>query len=169
MATVKFLNAAGKYRDHTAREDVISYIFQPDKTPSHMIGGMRVDLPKAAESMRMMAEYYHKDSLVRLRHFVISFSPEEIRSRQVIMNIAKELMMSIACKYQVVFAVHEDTATPHIHFVFNSISFVDGHRYRGDKSAHHHMLRLIKLVLGTHGVHTLYEIKYRPEMNSLHE
>ena len=34
MATVKFLNAAGKYDDPAARDDVIRYITQKVKTPS---------------------------------------------------------------------------------------------------------------------------------------
>ena len=35
-------------------------------------------------------------------------------------------------RYQLVFGVHEDTDNIHIHFVFNSVSFVDGHKYSGD-------------------------------------
>lgn len=35
--------------------------------------------------------------------------------------------------YQIVYAVHEDAAHLHIHFVMNMISYLDGKRYAGKK------------------------------------
>ncbi len=34
-----------------------------------------------------------------------------------------------AHRYQIVFGVHENTENLHIHFVFNTVSFVDGLKY----------------------------------------
>lgn len=51
MATMKFLNAAGKYSDPLAYDCVISYILQSHKTPSRIIGGFGVDLNNPAQSI----------------------------------------------------------------------------------------------------------------------
>lgn len=77
MATVKFLNAAGKYSDPAARDDVIRYITQKCKTPSGYIGSGGVELPYAARQMQAVAESFKKDNKVRIRHFVVSFYRNE--------------------------------------------------------------------------------------------
>ena len=77
MATVKFLNAAGKYDDPAAREDVIRYITQKVKTPSGYIGACGVDIPNAAQQMQEVSASFKKDNKIRIRHFVVSFYRNE--------------------------------------------------------------------------------------------
>jgi hypothetical protein len=162
MATIKFLNAQGKYADDLARQTVISYILQPAKTPHRIIGGAYVDMTNPAQSMTDVAVHYGKDSRVRLRHFVLSFNPGEVSDLETIYLIADRLCRCIGMTYQVVYAVHEDTLHPHIHFVFNSISYRTGNRYRGDKEAYFDTMESIKNTLHQAGIFVLIRVKSLP-------
>ena len=71
--------------------------------------------------------------------------------------------------YQCVYAVHEDTYHTHFHFVFNPVSFVDGHKYSGTKEEHHDLKRLLRRHLDRHGIKMFYEVKYRPEAQDPYE
>ena len=126
MATVKFLNAAGKYDDSAARDDVIRYITQKAKTPSGYIGACGVDLPYAVQQMQDVAESFKKDNKVRIRHFVVSFYRNEVIDSYKASMIASMIAGEIGRVYQCVYAVHEDTYHLHLHFVFNPVSFVNG-------------------------------------------
>lgn len=168
MATVKFLNAAGKYDDPAARETVISYILQKTKTRSGFVGSCGVDLDMAAEQMQALAESFKKDNKIRLRHFVVSFYYAETMMLKQVQWIAEGISQELGQTYQVVYAVHEDTMSPHIHFVFNPVGY-DGHKYSGTKAEHHGLKELLRRHLNIHGIKMLYEVKYRPEVQNPYE
>jgi hypothetical protein len=169
MATIKILNAKGKYNDDFARQNVIAYILQPNKTPHRIIGGIRIDMANPAQSMTDVAVQFNKDSKVRLRHFVLSFNPNEVAGLDMLQTIAQWLCKYIGMYYQVVYALHEDTDHPHIHFVFNSICYHSGQRYRGDKAEYYDLLNYTKNALHHVGIHCLIEVKYRPEVTGANE
>ena len=123
-----------KYHDSDALCDVISYCLLPAKTPSKLVGGFGVDVMCAVEQMELLALAYRKDSGVRLRHFVLSFQAKERIDKQRAFFLAQNIAMFYGGMYQIIFAVHEDTARPHIHFVMNTVSYIDGRKYAGDKS-----------------------------------
>lgn len=71
-----------------------------------MVGGVGIDPNCIADSMVSVSNAFNKNSRIRLHH------------------------RRIGQEYQIAFALHEDTDYPHLHFVFNAVSFIDGHRYR---------------------------------------
>lgn len=163
------LNAAGKYQDSLARKNVLTYIFQPYKTPNHIIGGTHVDLHNPERSMTEVADFYGKDTRVRIRHFVLAFSPKEIYAFSLLRYVAERICSYIGKEYQIVYAVHEDTNAPHIHFVFNAVSYLDGHRYRGNKESHYRLICAVKSALHYYGISTLIQVSYHPQENNPHE
>lgn len=168
MATVKFLNAAGKYDDPAARETVISYILQPSKTRSGFVGSCGVDLDMAAEQMQALAEAFKKDNKIRLRHFVISFYYMETMMLWNVNQIADGICRELGQTYQTVYAVHEDTMNRHVHFVFNPVGY-DGHKYSGTKAEHHKLKDLLRRHLSDHGIKMFYEVKYCLEIQNPYE
>lgn len=71
-----------------------------------------------------------------MRHFAVSFE-EDISPYDTYVP-GLRIAAYYARRYRIVFGVHEDTDNVHIHFVFNTVSFVDGLKYserRGDISA----------------------------------
>ena len=165
MATVKFLNAAGKYDDPAARDDVIRYITQKVKTPSGYIGAYGVDVPYAAQQMQAVAESFKKDNKVRIRHFVVSFYRNEAIDPYKASMIASMIAGEIGRLFQCVYAVHEDTYHLHLHFVFNPVSFVNGYKFSGTKEEHKELKQKIEQCVKAMGIHIFYEVKYRPEGN----
>lgn len=169
MATIKFLNAAGKYDDSAARDDVIRYITQKVKTPSGYIGACSVDVPYAAQQMQEVSASFKKDNKVRIRHFVVSFYYNEYMTPYKANMIASMIAEELGRVYQCVYAVHEDTDQIHFHFVFNPVSFINGYKYSGTKGEHKELKQKIEKCVKAMGIHILYEVKYYPETKDCYE
>lgn len=169
MATIKFLNAAGKYDDPAAREDVIRYTTQKVKTPSGYIGACGVDIPYAAKQMQEVSAFFKKDNKIRIRHFVVTFHRSELVTPHKADMIASMIAHEIGQQYQCIYAVHEDTYHTHFHFVFNPVCFVDGHKFSGTKEEHKALKELIAMCVKAMGIHIFYEVKYYPEPNNRFE
>lgn len=169
MAILKTLNCAGKYTDVNARYDVIHYIMQPYKTHNKIIGGEKVNMLNPALSMETTAELYNKNSRTRLRHFTLSFHKKENVSLQDIIDIATAICFYIVEKYEVVYALHEDTSQLHIHFVFNTISYIDGYRYKGNRQEYYELISAVKGILHQYGILILKEMRYIPNHHNPYE
>jgi len=160
MAILKVLNGKDKYHDDNAREDVISYILNRNKTPHSYYQGFMVDFTDIHGSMTKVAEKFGKTSGVKLRHFLIAFEENEKINAMKAYEIGKQIADYFIYEYQTVFAVHEDTKHPHIHIVINSISYVDGHRYYGKKREFNGFLYHIKDVLRRYRIPIYYVPNY---------
>lgn len=82
--------------------------------------------------MVLVKEYYHKTSKRMMRHFIVSFEKDISPYDAYILGYW--IAAYYAGRFHIVFVVHEDTDNPHIHFVFNTVSFVDGLKYSEDIS-----------------------------------
>ena len=60
MAIVKFVAAASKYQDDTARHDLIRYMTQKSKTPNHIVGFSHGDIRHTADQMTNTAKAWNK-------------------------------------------------------------------------------------------------------------
>lgn len=122
-----------KYHDVNSLHDVISYCCNPDKAKSGLIGGFGINVRYAAEQMDGLAWAYRQADGVRLRHMELAFEPGERISLENVFLIAYKVAWYYGQEYQILFAVHEDTPHRHIHFVMNTVSYMDGHKYPGTK------------------------------------
>ena len=152
MAIFKVINSKGKYHDDDALSDVNRYVLKPYKTQHKYTGGIHVDMNDPAGSMDTIAEHYKKRRGVRLRHFIVAFTEDECPSPIVADSIGGELIEWLGEEYQSVYAVHEDSNEVHLHIVFNSVSYVDGHKYHGSKSDYYDMLYTVKAILRRYGI-----------------
>ena len=151
MAILKTANTRGKYYEDHAKEDVIRYILNPFKAKRY-VGAYGVNINCPAESMKLISEQFGKTNGVQLRHFIISFYPNELTDPAIANEIAKQFMLFFASEYQVIYAVHEDRLHIHIHIVINSVSYLDGHRYYGTRAEFKSMQKYM------HGVLRKYSI-----------
>ena len=146
----------GKYHDSDALHDVITYIVNPDKTPSGYIGGIAVNPQNAITEMGAVSRYYGQDKGVRLRHFILSFRPRELWGKKAdsiraAYQIAYAVAQYYGGEYQIIYAVHENTRNPHIHFVMNTTNYRTGMKYQGKKQCLHNFLKWINVVLEPYG------------------
>ena len=162
MANVKFVNAAGKYQDDTARHDLIHYMTQHKKTPNHIVGFSHGDISNAADRMTQTARSFGKDQGVRIYHFIISFAPGDVNGMEYILYAANEITRILGQRHETAYAVHEDTTIPHIHFVFNPVSFVDGYKYHGGKQEFQELMETLRDVMSFIGVYRFFRAKLEP-------
>lgn len=147
MAVFKTANGKGKYHDTESKKQVINYILNPDKMIHGYYGAFHVDTCHIVESMDEVSRRFGKSDGVQLRHFILSFDYDEIWSVKILNEIAMKVAYRLGKEFQIVYAVHETQSAPHFHFVMNSVSYVDGHRYYGTKKEHHDMMNVIRDVL----------------------
>ena len=154
MATYKVIGKGvdGKYMDDHAREDVIGYILQDCKTPHHYVGGSAVNVDNALHEMTALAEAYHKNSRLRLRHSVIGFETDKNVTVQIANQIARQAAAFFGQEYQIIYAVHEDKNYLHIHLVMNSVSYLNGRKYHGDKKNFYAFINYMKRVVKPYGI-----------------
>lgn len=151
MAILRTFNETGKYNDNDARKSVIEYILQPCKAKGDLYGYYNIYTECAHEEMENTANNFNKNNGIRLRHWIISFSKSEVASASIVYMIGEDVVKFFK-DYQVVYAVHSNTDNFHIHLVINSISFVDGSRYKGSKRDFYALNNHIKQVLSNYGI-----------------
>lgn len=101
---------------------------KPDKRIRYY-GGYNVVLSRADEEIVLVKQYFQKTDRRLMRHFTVSFNDET--SAYDAWILGWRIAAYYADRYQIVFGVHENTDNIHIHFVMNTVSFVDGLKYSG--------------------------------------
>lgn len=127
-----------KYHDEEALSSVIAYCQNPDKIKGGFVGGMGVNPSQAAYEMDMLAWAYGKDHGLRLRHWILSFAPKEVRRlcRKDYFGLQKVAWYAASYygwQYQIVYALHTDAEHVHIHFVMNTVNYQTGLKYEGKR------------------------------------
>lgn len=141
-----------KYHDENSLNNVISYCCNPDKAKSGLIGGFGINVQYAAEQMDELARAYRQTDGIRLRHTVLAFEPGDRVSLENVFLIAYQVAEYYGREYQILFAVHEDTPHRHIHFVMNTVSYLDGHKYPGTKEDYYQFRDYVQKILNPYGL-----------------
>lgn len=134
MAYCKFI-LTNSYFEENSIPNVIHYIIKPEKTLHGFIGGYGVNLlneQSMIDSFLIVKNIYHKKNGRQLKHFIVSFSSAENITPILAYQLAWEIASLYSDKFQILFAVHEETQNLHIHFVVNTVSFVDGRMFDND-------------------------------------
>lgn len=111
---------------------MLSYITDWYKCKSRYVFGYNVLLasPKVmAEQFQIVRQIFNKETGRLIRHFIVSFSEYEPVDTVLAANLGLEIAKYYADQYQIIFAVHEDTDNIHIHFILNTVSFIDGGKF----------------------------------------
>lgn len=109
----------------------INYITKADKTDIKLMGGFNCNPLTALEEMKATKKAWHKTDGRQYKHFIQSFSPQEDITLEEANKIARELIESsrLFVGYEVCYATHKDREHIHTHFIVNSVSFEDGHKF----------------------------------------
>lgn len=158
MATFKTANKKGKYFDMDAKATTIRYILNPAKAVHGLVGGVGVSPESPAESMELVSEHFDKSEGVQLRHYIISFEPYELEKPEIANKIGQEIAAYIGREFQSVYAVHEDKLHLHIHLIVNSVSYADGHRWRGNKAEFYRLINSCRTILRQYNIYQLYYV-----------
>lgn len=111
----------------------LGYIENPDKTAGAVyVSAFNCSSKNAYAEMRATQKRFGKTGGVQGYHVILSFKPGEVTPEQAFEYGSEFLKRNIAQKYEAVLAVHLDHAHIHCHMVFNSVSFIDGAKYRNN-------------------------------------
>ena len=114
-------------------QDALDYASNRDKTEKSCFeSSYACTLETAFSDMRQTKERWHKSGGVQGYHLVQSFVAGEV-SPELAHRIAKELADRVlGGRYEYVIGTHLNTGHIHSHIVWNSVSCVDGKKYRSN-------------------------------------
>jgi hypothetical protein len=128
MAYLKLIDKP--YYGDDAIANVYGYITDYGKT-NGLTGGLNVILYQAPLIMSATQKAFFKDNGNRLIYFIITSSFKEPYSKDEAMRIAYQTALLFP-NHQIVYGIHSDAKRVYIHFMVNSISFIDGSRLKPD-------------------------------------
>lgn len=114
-------------------QDALDYAANRDKTEQSCFeSSYACTLETAFADMRQTKERWHKSGGVQGYHLVQSFAAGEV-TPELAHQIAKELADRVlGWRYEYVIGTHLNTGHIHSHIVWNSVSCVDGKKYRSN-------------------------------------
>ena len=114
-------------------QDALDYAANRDKTEQSCFeSSYTCTLENAFADMRQTKERWHKSGGVQGYHLVQSFAAGEV-TPELAHQIAKELAdRMLGGRYEYVIGTHLNTGHIHSHIVWNSVSCVDGKKYRSN-------------------------------------
>ena len=114
-------------------QDALDYAANRDKTEKSCFeSSYACTLETAFADMRQTKEQWHKSGGVQGYHLVQSFAAGEV-TPELAHQIAKELADRVlGGRYEYVIGTHLNTGHIHSHIVWNSVSCVDGKKYRSN-------------------------------------
>ena len=130
-------------KDSDTINSVLKYVVNEKKTKIEKdsfnkleelyVSSLNCDVNNVDEEFMLVKNYWAKSDKILLWHGVQSFTPGEVDP-----NTAHEIGIKLANRmwgdnFQIVVTTHCDKAHIHNHFVFNSVSFVDGKKYHYSK------------------------------------
>lgn len=113
--------------------EAVGYALNRDKTEQDLFeSAIGCTLETAFADMRRVKKMWHKEDEVQGFHLVQSFAPGEStpeQAHQIGLELAENLLDG---RFQAVIATHLNTGHLHNHIVWNSVSMVDGKKYRSN-------------------------------------
>ena len=125
--------------EKTDLRNALDYGMNPAK--ARLVTGINCDAENAHREMQATKRRWDKRGGILGYHIVHSFAPGEVTAKE-----AHEAGVEFACRllgdrYEAVVSTHTDRDHLHCHIVFNSVSFVDGKKYRSDFESYFDTLR----------------------------
>ena len=117
--------------EKTGLAAALAYAENPTKA-HQLVTGINCDPDTALSDMRSTKRRWDKKGGVLGYHIIHSYAPGEVTPDEAHAAGVEFARRLLGDKYEVVVATHVDRAHLHCHIVFNSVSFVDGKKYRSD-------------------------------------
>ena len=112
----------------------LDYVMNPEKTQrGRLVGAVNCQADMAFEQMMDTKKQFGKTDKRQGYHIILSFKEDEVEPDRAFEITQKFVAEYLGDAYEAVFVVHDNTDHVHSHIVFNSVSFVDGKKYRYEK------------------------------------
>jgi len=130
---------------HDRLDLAINYVLNEEKTTGgHMRfkGAANCSIDKAYRQMVETKEQFGSNGNIKGYHIIQSFAPDEVEP-QIAFEIAQQFIKEYLSDYEIVFSTHIDKDHIHNHITFNSVSFIDGKKYRSNRSTYYNGIRKV--------------------------
>jgi len=112
----------------------LDYVMNPEKTQDgRLVGAINCQVDSAFEQMKATKRKFGKVDKRQGYHIILSFKEDEVNPETAFEITRRFVEEYLGKSYEAVYVVHDNTAHVHSHIVFNSVSFVDGKKYRYEK------------------------------------
>lgn len=147
-------------------KNTLDYAENKDKTEEmYYVSSINCSTKNAYEEMMITKNTFGKSDGIQAFHGYQSFKEGEVtpeEAHNIGIELAKEMWGD---KYEVVITTHLNTNHIHNHFVVNSVSFVDGKRYRNTNKNIAELRRLNDDICLEHGLSVIEEKETKRHIN----
>ena len=126
--------------EKTGLANALAYVENPAKT-HRLVTGINCEVDTALSDMRATKKRWDKKGGILGYHIIHSYAPGEVTPDKAHTAGVEFAQRLLGDKYEIVVATHVDREHLHCHIVFNSVSFVDGKKYRSDFKSYFEDLR----------------------------
>ena len=126
--------------EKTSLQNVLSYTGNPVKT-HQLVTGINCDPARAYRDMQDTKRRWDKKGGILGYHIIHSYAPGETTPEQAHAAGVEFARRLLGERYEAVVCTHIDRGHLHCHIVFNSVSFLDGKKYRSDFDSYFNTLR----------------------------
>ena len=146
----------GKFFDEESYESLYHYLTKENsndsknmkekrnKMPQNLHGARCLDYARAPQEMAAVSKAFGKNKGKKLRHYVMSLSPEECNILGAdhdsccidLADIAEHFLDCFHNQYQCFYCIHKDTMHPHVHICQSTVNFKTGKKDPGDKASY---------------------------------
>lgn len=132
---------------HNRLDHCVDYVLNEEKTglpaalgyidrAGALVTGINCTPERAWREMRETKRRWDKKGGVQGYHIVHSYAPGEVTPQEAHAAGVEFARRLLGDRFEAVIATHTDRDHLHCHIVFNSVSFMDGRRYRSDFKAY---------------------------------
>lgn len=136
MAISKILNmkdCGGHFHGKHLKRS-LDYVMNPEKTQDgRLVDAINCQADAAFEQMKETKRKFGKVDKRQGYHIILSFKENEVNPDTAFEITQRFVEEYLGNSYEAVYVVHDNTEHVHSHIVFNSVSFVDGKKYRYEK------------------------------------
>lgn len=116
--------------EKTDLKNALDYGMNPAK--ARLVTGINCDAENAHREMQATKRRWDKRGGILGYHIVHSFAPGEVTAEEAHEAGVEFARRLLGDRYEAVVSTHTDQDHLHCHIVFNSVSFMDGKKYRSD-------------------------------------
>ena len=109
----------------------LAYAENPEKS-HQLVTGVNCQARTAFQEMQATKRRWDKKGGILGYHIIHSYAPGEVTPEQAHVAGVEFARRLLGDRYEAVVSTHLDREHYHCHIVFNSVSFVDGKKYRSD-------------------------------------
>lgn len=134
ISKILYMKDCGGHFHGKHLKQALDYVMNPEKTQDgRLVGGMNCQPDTAFEDMKATKRQFGKIDKRQGYHLILSFKEGEVTPDTAFEITQRFVAEYLGQTYEAVYCVHDNTEHIHSHIIFNSVSFLDGRKYRYEK------------------------------------